>query len=85
MGKGFDVRVGDSDQEQDAARKGHDNIATVREEVFRKPRAAGAIDQKPDFIGEHAHSNSNKDAGDENPSLVIIVAQDSQNAAQGKG
>ena len=85
MRKGFDVSVGDSDQEQDAACDSRDNITSIGEEVFAHPCAVGAVEKQPDFIGKQAHSNSNENAGDEDPSLVIIVVQDSQNAAQGKG
>ena len=81
MRKGFDVRVGDGDQENDAARDGQDNIANVGEEVLIHPCAAGAVEKQPDFISEQAHADSDQGAGDENPFHVMVVIQNSQNTA----
>ena len=81
MRKGFDVRVGDGDQENDAARDGQDNIANVGEEVLTKFRAVGRIEKQSEFIGEQAHADSDEGAGDENPFHVIVVVQNSQNTA----
>lgn len=84
MLKAFEVHVGDSDQEHDAARDSHDNISTFGEKVFTHPRAVGAVEKQPDFIGEKAHSHSDQGAGDKNPSFVLVVVQDAKNPAQGK-
>jgi len=44
LGKDFEVHVGDSDQEQDAARDSHDNISTFGEEIFIHPRSVCAVE-----------------------------------------
>ena len=81
MLKGFNIRIGDGDQENDDTRDGQNNIANVGKGVCRESRVAGGIEKQSDFIGEQAHANSDEGAGDENPFIVIAVVQDSQNAA----
>ena len=81
MLKGFNIRIGDGDQENDDTRDGQDNIANVLKGVLRKPCACGAIEKQSNFIGEEAHADSDEGAGDGDPFLVFAIVKDSQNSA----